>query len=169
MRRQMPEIRDLQKLVPDLGAEGLYLLMGTPQEFVEKPQFVHYFECRGVDRIAAEITQEIGMFLEDENRNPSPCQQKSQHHAGGAATRDAAADRNLGRIHRSPPGPAPPTPPERSDGGGNSRLDGWQGRKIDYVLGSFQFFEACGFLCGHVVAVCGAVRFGDGCLGRNGT
>src|SRR5215472_4674379 len=34
MRRQMPEIRDLQKLVPDLGAEGLYLLMGTPQEFV---------------------------------------------------------------------------------------------------------------------------------------
>jgi hypothetical protein len=53
-----------------------------------------------VDRIAAEIAQEIGVFFEDQNRNPGPRQQKSQHHSGGTAAGNAAADRNFARVHR---------------------------------------------------------------------
>ena len=73
--------------------------MRTPQELVEQPELVHDLEGRGMDRIPAEIAQEVGMFFEDENRDPGSGEQKAKHHAGGTPAGDAAANRNLGIHH----------------------------------------------------------------------
>ena len=40
-------------------------LVGAAQELRQEPEFVHDFERRGMDRIPAEVTQEIGMLFED--------------------------------------------------------------------------------------------------------
>ncbi len=71
MRRQMGEVGDLDEFVADLRAEGPDFLMRTAQEFVQHPEFVHDLEGRGMDRVAAEIAQEIGMLFEDQHGTPA--------------------------------------------------------------------------------------------------
>jgi hypothetical protein len=53
-----------------------------------------------VDRIAAEVTQEVGMLFENQDSDPGSSQQQCQHHPGGAPSGDAATDRNLVNAHR---------------------------------------------------------------------
>jgi len=65
VRRQMGKICDLQKIVANLSAERSRFLVGAAQELRQEPEFVHDFERRGMDRIPAEVTQEIGMLFED--------------------------------------------------------------------------------------------------------
>src|ERR1700738_2305605 len=105
----MREVRYFDKLVSDLAPERSDFLMRTPQELVKQSELVHDLEGRGMDRIPPEIAQEIGMFFENENRDPGSGEQEAEHHPRGAPTGDAAANRNLG-IHHDilrPPLPAP--------------------------------------------------------------
>jgi hypothetical protein len=44
-----------------------------------------------MDRVAAKIAQEVGMFLEHDDVNAGARQQEPEHHAGRPAARDAAA------------------------------------------------------------------------------
>src|SRR5260370_40246293 len=98
----MGEVRYFDKLVCDLRPEHPDLLMRALQELVEQPQLVHDLQGRRVDRIAAEIPQEIGMLFENQNRDPGSGKKEAEHHTRRSAARDAAADRNLGIHHESP-------------------------------------------------------------------
>jgi hypothetical protein len=53
-----------------------------------------------MNRVAAEVAQEIGVPLERENLNTCPQEQKREHHTGGSAARDAATGENRFYGHR---------------------------------------------------------------------
>ena len=65
----MGKIGELNKIVADLTGQRPRLLVRPLQEFVEEPELMHYFERRGVDRIAAEVAQKIGVLLQNRYRN----------------------------------------------------------------------------------------------------
>src|SRR5208282_1028986 len=96
----MPKIGDLQKGVADLCPERAQFLMRSLQEFIEDAELIHDLERRRVDRIAAEVAQEVGMLFENQDSDPGSGQQQCQHHPGGAPSDDAATDRNLANAHR---------------------------------------------------------------------
>ena len=79
------------RVVADLRAELAHLLMRAPQKIIEDAELVHDFERRGVNRVAAEVAQEVGVLFEDQDVDAGPGQQKSKHHPGGPAADDAAA------------------------------------------------------------------------------
>jgi len=56
------------------------------QELMEKAQFVHQLKRGRMNRIAAKIAEEIGMFFQHHNGNSGACQKKSKHHSGRAAS-----------------------------------------------------------------------------------
>jgi hypothetical protein len=66
----MREVCYFDRLVSDLRPEPANFLVWALQELVKQAQLVHDLERRGVDRIAAEIAQEVGVFFENENRDP---------------------------------------------------------------------------------------------------
>src|ERR1700730_18505242 len=105
----MREVRYFDKLVSDLAPECSDFLMRTPQELVEQSELVHDLEGRGMDRIPPEIAQEIGMFFENENRDPGSGEQEAEHHSRGTPTGSGAAIRNRGIDRDLPrlPLPAP--------------------------------------------------------------
>src|SRR5690348_12333163 len=98
----MREVRYFDKLVSDLRSQPADFLVWTLQKLVEKPQFAHDLECRGVDRVPPEIPQEIGMLFENENGDPCSGEEKAEHHTGGAPAGDAAANRNFAIHHNIP-------------------------------------------------------------------
>ena len=59
-----------------------------------------------MNRVAAEIAKEIGVFLQHHDLNAGARQQESEHHAGGAAAGDAALglDRRIGHVCLAPLG-----------------------------------------------------------------
>ena len=67
MRRQMGKIADLDELAADVRAEGAGFLMRTAQELIQYPKLVHDLKGRRMDRVAAEITQEVCMLFEDKH------------------------------------------------------------------------------------------------------
>ena len=85
----MREIRYFYKVVSDLRPECADFLVRTLQKIVEQPQLAHDLECRGVDRIAAEVAQEIGMLFEHRDIHAGTGQEKPQYHPGRAAAGDA--------------------------------------------------------------------------------
>ena len=68
------------------------LLMRTLEELVEQAELVDHLERRGMHRVAAEIAQEVGVLLEDDDVDAGARHEEAEHHAGGAA----ADDRELG-------------------------------------------------------------------------
>jgi hypothetical protein len=95
-------MRQIGNRYPELAelAEKLrYLLVRKLKKSVEQPQFIHHLHGRGVNGIAAEITQEVGVFLEHRDRTPGTGQQQSEHQAGGTSANNAAVERVIGQ-HR---------------------------------------------------------------------
>ena len=90
MRRQMREIGEGHALVTDLTRERAHLLMRALEEIVENAELVHDLERRGMDGVAAEIAQEIGVLLQHHDIDAGAGQQEAQHHAGRAAAGDGA-------------------------------------------------------------------------------
>ena len=90
MRRQMREIGEGHALVADLTRERAHLLMRALEEIVENAELVHDLQRRGMDGVAAEIAQEVGVLLQHHDIDAGAGQQKAQHHAGRAATGDGA-------------------------------------------------------------------------------
>ena len=90
--RQVAEIGELDAVSPIDAAQLADLLVRPRQEVVEQAQLVHHLQGRGVDRVAAEIAQEIAVLLQHQHLHPGPRQQKAEHHPGRAAAGDAAGD-----------------------------------------------------------------------------
>ena len=76
---------------PYLPGKLRRLSMRQLEELIEQAELVHQLERRGVDGVAAEIAQEIGVLLQHHDVDAGAGQQKAQHHAGRAAAGDAAA------------------------------------------------------------------------------
>ncbi len=72
------------RIVPDL-------VVRPSQKRVEQAEFVHQLHRRRVDRVAAKIAEEVGVFLQHRNVDARAREQEAEHHAGRAATRDDAA------------------------------------------------------------------------------
>src|SRR5262249_20272619 len=92
--RKMREIGHWQFGCANLRLEEACFLMRQLQEFVEEAKFIHDVECRGMDRVAAKITEKIVVPFEDERINSGAGEQKPEHHSGGPAANDAAAAGN---------------------------------------------------------------------------
>ena len=90
MRRQMREIGEGHALVADLTRERAHLLMRALQEIVENAELVHDLERRGMNGVAAEIAQKIGVLLQHHDVDAGAGQQEAQHHAGGTAAGNGA-------------------------------------------------------------------------------
>jgi hypothetical protein len=88
-RRQMPEIRHLEALRADLTGQRLNLLMRQFQERVDQAQFAHQLERRWMNRVAAEIAEEIRVLLQHHDVDAGAREKKSEHHSCGAAAGDA--------------------------------------------------------------------------------
>ena len=61
------------------------------RELIEQAELVHDFERRGMDGVAAEIAQEIGVFFQHQHIDTSARQQEAQHHACRASAGNGAA------------------------------------------------------------------------------
>src|SRR5947207_1802421 len=104
----MGEIGDRDLSVPNLTAHLHRLQVGTLKEVVEQPQLVHYLERRGMDGVAPQVAQEIGVFLEDDV-NPGASEQEGRTRPARPppATQHATSS-------RSAPGMALPLPSGRA-------------------------------------------------------
>ena len=58
------------------------------QETAEQPELVEDFHGRGMDRVAAEIAEEVGMLFEHGDRDAGTGEQQPGHHPGRPATDD---------------------------------------------------------------------------------
>ncbi len=73
---KMGKIRDDDALVADLAGELAHLLMRALEEIVEDTELVHDLERRGMDGVAAEVAQEIGMLLQHHDIDTGAGEQK---------------------------------------------------------------------------------------------
>jgi hypothetical protein len=64
--------------------------MRMHQELVEQSKLVHHFEGGGMDRVAAEVAQEVRVLLQDHDMDAHARQQEAEHHAGRPTANDAA-------------------------------------------------------------------------------
>ncbi len=94
VRRQVAKIDHLNVFGADLRRQRFDFLMRQLQELIDQAQFEHQLERRRMNRVAAEIAEEIGVLLQHHDLNAGARQQKSEHHAGGAAAGDAALRRD---------------------------------------------------------------------------
>ena len=68
-----------------------HLLMRQLQELIEQAKLVHDLERRGMDGVAAEVAQEVGVLLQHHDIDAGAGEQIAEHHAGRPASGDAAA------------------------------------------------------------------------------
>ncbi len=101
--RQMAEIGERQFGIAELRGERARFLVRQAQEIRKQPQFVHELERRGMDRVAAEIAQEVRVLLEHDHIDARAREQEAEHHSGGAAADDAAARGQGASGHPDPP------------------------------------------------------------------
>ena len=86
----MREIGERDKFVAKLTADLSDFLVRTFEEFIEQAEFVDDFEGRRMNRVAAKITKEVSVLLEDDDLDAGPRQQETQHDSGRAAAGNAA-------------------------------------------------------------------------------
>ena len=65
------------------------------EKIVQQAQFAHHLEGRGMDRIAAEVAEEIGVLFDNHDIDPGARQEQAGHHSRGAAAGNTAARGNL--------------------------------------------------------------------------
>ncbi len=65
-------------------------LVRAAQEVFEYSKLIHQFKGGGMDGIAPEVPEEIGVFFEDLHVDAGASEQEAQHHAGRSATGYAA-------------------------------------------------------------------------------
>ena len=86
------EIGDPHRRATEHPVHLLQPLMRQFQESVAEPEFVHHLQGRGMHGVAAKIAEEVRVLFQHHDIDPGPTQQIAQHHAGGTAADDAAAD-----------------------------------------------------------------------------
>jgi len=86
-----PEVRHLTQenlVTADPSADLAYFLMRPLEKLVEQTQLVHRFKSRGVNRVAAEVSQEVSVLLQNQDVDSCACEQEAKHHPGRAASGD---------------------------------------------------------------------------------
>ncbi len=96
VRRQMRKVGDVDGFAGDDGARGVELVVRQRQEVVEPSELVEQLERRRVNRVAAKVAEEVGIFLKDGRVDAGACEQYPEHHSAGATSDDADVRR---RIH----------------------------------------------------------------------
>src|SRR5690242_9536387 len=91
-RREVREVADRYGYAADGSGQLRELLMRPLQKLIKHAELMHDLQRGGMNGIAAEISQEIGVLLEDQHFDARTGQQESQHQSGRAAARDAATD-----------------------------------------------------------------------------
>src|SRR5262249_52714379 len=90
VRRKMGEVGDGHDVWSDLPGQFADFLMGAFEELVKQAELVDEIERRRMDRVAAKVSQEIGVLFEHDDINAHARQQEAQHHAGRASADYAA-------------------------------------------------------------------------------
>ena len=101
VRRQMGKVGERDGGFADLAAEPLDARMRQLEELVEQAELVHQFQRRGMDGVAAEIAQEIGVLFQHRDGDAGARQQEAEHHPGRSAAGDAAGGFDRRRSHRT--------------------------------------------------------------------
>ena len=73
---QMREIPSQDLGAADDSGEMRRLLMRSLQELVEQAKFMHQFQRRRMDRVAAKIAEKIRVLFEDDNFDPARARRK---------------------------------------------------------------------------------------------
>ena len=90
VRRQMGKVGERDGGFADLTAETLDARMRQLQKFIEQAELVHQFQRRGMNGVAAEIAQEVGVLFQHGDGDTGARQQEAEHHPGRSAAGDAA-------------------------------------------------------------------------------
>ncbi len=72
------EIGKDDALVADLSGDLAHLLVRTLEEVIEDAELVHHLERRGMDGVAAEVAQEIGVLFQHHDIDAGAGEQKSR-------------------------------------------------------------------------------------------
>ena len=97
--RQVPQINHAHVLVADLCAELLHLLVRQLEKFIQQAELVHQLERGRMDGVAAEVAEEVSVFLKDHYVDAGARQQEAEHHAGRSAAGDTAFGWDRVRRH----------------------------------------------------------------------
>jgi hypothetical protein len=87
---QVRKVGDGDGEIVDDGADFAELLVRDAEEIVEEAEFVDELKSGGVDGVAAEVAEEVGVFFEDEDFDTGASEEEGEDHAGGAASGDEA-------------------------------------------------------------------------------
>ena len=74
--------------VGDARSQRGDFVMRPFQELVDQPELAQQFEGRGMDGVAAEIAQEVGVLLQHLHLAPGPREQQPRHHPRGPTADD---------------------------------------------------------------------------------
>ena len=95
-RRQMGEVGERHRHVADLHGQLVHLLVRQLQEVLQQPELVHDLERGRMDRVAAEVAQEVGVLLEHEDLDACVGEEQPEHHPGRPSAGDATGRREGG-------------------------------------------------------------------------
>ena len=87
----MREIDNVVGVAVQVQCDLFRLLVRALQEGLQQAEFVKNLHRGGVDRVTAEITQEVGMLFEDGHVYALARQEVAKHHARRPAPGDATA------------------------------------------------------------------------------
>ena len=100
---QMGQVGNADALRAEAAHHGLHLLVREAKEIIEKSQLVHDLHGRGVDGVAAEVTQEVGVLFEHDGLHARAREEIAEHQSGRPAAGDAALRCNGHRCQHTLP------------------------------------------------------------------
>ena len=84
------EVGHVEALAADDGGEAGDLGVGELEKAVEEAEFVEELEGGGMDGVAAEVAEEVGVLFEDGDGDAGAGEQVAEHHACRTSADDAA-------------------------------------------------------------------------------
>jgi len=72
--------------------------VGELEEAVEEAELVEELQGGGVDGVAAEVAEEVGVFFEDGDGDARAGEEEAEHDAGGASADDADGRLHAGKV-----------------------------------------------------------------------
>ncbi len=90
--RQVAEVGDRDLAVGDARGQLSDLVVRPLQEFAQETELAKQLQRRGMHRVAAEITEEVGMLFKNDDLAPGTSEQEASHHSGWSAASDNQVD-----------------------------------------------------------------------------
>ena len=88
------EVGDAELLGADLALHLPDFLVRQLRKASAQPELVHHRQRRGVDGVAAEVAEEVGVLFQHQGLDAGPPEQVAEHHSRRPAADDAAARRD---------------------------------------------------------------------------